>query len=59
MAPTRARTPGASLRALVVCMVAAGIAVVGPAPTAHAWSDGACPDGEGVTVVVDFRSLGG
>lgn len=59
MAPTSTRTPGAATRVLVVCLWVAVATVAGPVPAAQAWSEGPCPDGDGVTVVVDFRSLGG
>lgn len=42
-----------------MCLLLALAVVGGPAPAAQAGSAGACEEGEGVTVVVDFRSLGG
>lgn len=41
--------------ALLWLVLAVGVVV---APSAGAWSEGACPDAEGVTVVVDFQGLG-
>lgn len=50
-------------RSAVCATVAAVLTVltvpVLDAPTAGAWTDGACPTSAGVTVVVDFQQLGG
>ena len=50
-------------RAILIAFVTAfsGVLMVVPAPAAVAstWSEGACSTAEGVTVVVDFGSLGG
>lgn len=40
-------------------LLLAATVLAAPPPQAGAASDGACRDGEGITVVVDFRSLGG
>ncbi|EOD70150.1 hypothetical protein [Amycolatopsis vancoresmycina] len=45
-------------RFAVVCALLFGAAFVGAAPASGAGTDGACPDGGGVTVVVDFGDLG-
>ncbi|MGV9364295.1 hypothetical protein [Amycolatopsis sp. NPDC003731] len=45
-------------RFAVVCALLFGAAFVGAAPASAAGTDGACPDGGGVTVVVDFGDLG-
>lgn len=44
--------------AALVALLAPGGQVTGTAE-ARSWSEGVCPDASGVTVVVDFRSLGG
>ncbi|GIJ79954.1 hypothetical protein SAMN05443287_102476 [Micromonospora phaseoli] len=43
---------------LVLALVGAGV-LVGPVPATAAGSAGYCPDASGVTVVVDFKELGG
>ncbi|WP_318306031.1 hypothetical protein [Amycolatopsis solani] len=45
-------------RFAVVCALLFGAAFVGAAPASAAGTDGACPEGGGVTVVVDFGDLG-
>ncbi|WP_103347890.1 hypothetical protein [Amycolatopsis sp. CA-128772] len=45
-------------RFAVVCALLFGAAFVGAAPASATGSDGACPEGGGVTVVVDFGDLG-
>src|SRR4051812_13342281 len=45
-------------RFAVVCALLFGAAVVGAAPPSATGADGACPEGGGVTVVVDFGDLG-
>ncbi|WP_410563407.1 hypothetical protein [Amycolatopsis sp. cmx-4-61] len=45
-------------RFAVVCALLFGAAFVGAAPASAAGTDGPCPDGGGVTVVVDFGDLG-
>ncbi|WP_206789266.1 hypothetical protein [Amycolatopsis sp. MtRt-6] len=45
-------------RLAVVCALLFGAAFVGAAPASAAGTDGACPEGGGVTVVVDFGDLG-
>ncbi|MFB9684034.1 hypothetical protein [Amycolatopsis plumensis] len=45
-------------RFAVVCALLFGAAFVGAAPASAAGTDGACPEGDGVTVVVDFGDLG-
>ncbi|WP_428962935.1 hypothetical protein [Micromonospora fluostatini] len=46
-------------RAVLVLAVAAASSVVAPGPATAAGSAGYCPDANGVTVVVDFKELGG
>lgn len=65
--PGRASRPAPRTLATVVLAAAAlivpgAVSASGPASApaaAQSWSDGVCPDETGVTVVVDFRSLGG
>ncbi|WP_439384609.1 hypothetical protein [Amycolatopsis lexingtonensis] len=45
-------------RFAVVCALLFGAAFVGAAPASAAGTDGTCPEGGGVTVVVDFGDLG-
>ncbi|WP_410595797.1 hypothetical protein [Amycolatopsis sp. lyj-23] len=45
-------------RFAVVCALLFGAAFVGAAPASAAGTDGPCPEGGGVTVVVDFGDLG-
>ena len=65
-APARCRRaegialPGLIRRLLLTLTAGAlGAAVLLPAHAATAATDGACPDDDGVTVVVDFQELGG
>ncbi|TCB97172.1 hypothetical protein E0H26_12880 [Micromonospora zingiberis] len=46
-------------RASLVLALAGASVLVGPVPAAAAGSAGYCPDSGGVTVVVDFKELGG
>lgn len=57
-ATVRRRSPWIVLLALVAVVAPAG-ALTAPASEASSWSEGACPDDRGVTVVVDFQALGG
>lgn len=64
--PFRRRAVRAVPRTLAMAALTAALvvsvtgSVSGPTPaTAQSWSPGVCPDGSGVTVVVDFQSLGG
>ncbi|MBW3664663.1 MAG: hypothetical protein KY469_16305 [Actinobacteria bacterium] len=61
MRTPRRRAPRGSLGvAIALAVVVAGVATGAAAPRAEALAaDGACPDVDGVTVVVDFRDLGG
>ncbi|KDN23835.1 hypothetical protein [Amycolatopsis rifamycinica] len=45
-------------RFAVACALLFGAAIVGAAPASATGTDGACPEGGGVTVVVDFGDLG-
>jgi hypothetical protein len=60
LAPAGAQAPRAArwVAAATAAVIAAATAVVVVAPTADA-AGGPCPDANGVTVVVDFGSLGG
>jgi hypothetical protein len=51
-APTGARRRGA-----VLCLLALTVVLLTPATVARAGTEGACPDGAGVTVVVDFAGF--
>ncbi|WP_309246317.1 hypothetical protein [Verrucosispora sioxanthis] len=46
-------------RLAIAIAVAAASVLLGPSPAAAAGSAGYCPDAAGVTVVVDFKELGG